>query len=839
MPCTSVNDRILFSAASRQSASMRHLLVYALVLTAACTGFVDGGAAKQDRIVIAPPPPACRNDTSHFAREVWPVLSASCLQCHTIDGVAIVEGKARFILQRPNERGFLASNRAALAAMAIEDVASKNRLLLKIQGELKHGGGAILAPDSAEFATFSNFVERVRGVAEQCASTGPDPFEGLTLKPFPDTLRKVSLNLAGTIPSEATLAAVKDEASFEAEVDKVFATPAFEAWIRESWNDVLKVGNGRIDFNRVPIYDSAESLDRYALFLGLVMAADLTPPYYNNVRAQIEAARQGDETARLAGLQRIYTADDAHREEPLRLISHVVANDLPFTEVLTADYTMVNPWLGKLYELPGTPAPTLANYEQWTVARLTQSKQKYDGNLNPLADDPSRKDLVIHHAGVLSTPSFLTRWVTTPTNKSRSRVRVIAEAFLGLDIVRISQRQIIPSQITSVDNPARNVPACVTCHAVMDPLAGAFRNYSDTDFLMARRLPDGALWHDEMFPPGYGTEQMPKSEYDKALPWVAKRLAADPRFAVTITKQALKALTGLELLPFPKADDVDGEAKFVAWQAQQDFINEAAAQFKADNFSYKKLLKQVIKSPYYRAEASSIDDSRHAAFGRARLLTPEMLSRKLKAVFGVSMGAYTYRGYTDFFSSKPFGNSFYDELIEPDRLLFALGGSVFSKERNSERQHEVNPTIALVADVVATNISCRNVPADFARPKTERLLFPTVEVTATPDGDAGAQLAIRQNLVLLYQKLLAETHAVDDEEIAAAYALFEDTYKELKASGKTGLVCQGLYEPRKFGIPYGEALPAGQQITTDNSFTIRAWATVIHALLTDDRFLYE
>jgi Protein of unknown function (DUF1592)/Protein of unknown function (DUF1588) len=820
MACTSVDDRILSFARHCKVTAMRHLLVLPLGLMASCTGFVAGGTSKEDPIVVAPPPPACRNDASHFAREVWPVLSASCLQCHTIDGVAIVEGKARFVLQRPNERGFLASNRASLAAMAIEDVASKNRLLLKVQGELKHGGGAILAPDSAEFAALSNFVERVRGVAEQCPSPGPNPFEGLTLKPFPETLRKVSLNLTGTLPAQSALSAVSDEASFDAELDKVFATPAFEAWVRESWNDVLKVGNGRLDLLRSPIYDSTESLDRYAMFLGLVMAADLTPPYFNNVRTQIEAARKGDETARLTGLQRIYTSDDAHREEPLRLISHVVANDLPFTEILTADYTVVNPWLAKLYEVPGSPAPTLANYEQWTVTRLTQSKQKYDGNLNPLADDPSRKDLVIHHAGVLSTPSFLTRWVTTPTNKSRSRVRVIAEAFLGLDIVRISQRQIVPSQITSVDNPARNVPACVTCHAVMDPLAGAFRNYGESDFLMVRRLPDGSAWHDEMFPPGYGTEQMPKSEYDKALPWMAKRLAADPRFAVTIAKQALKALTGSELLPFPKTDDVDGEAKFVAWQAQQDFINETAAQFKADNFSYKKLLKRVIKSAYYRAEASSIDDPRHAAFGRARLLTPEMLSRKLKAIFGVSMGTYVNRGYTDFYASKPFGNSFYDELVETDRLFFALGGSIFSKERNSERQHEVNPTIALVTDVVATNMSCRNVPADFARPKATRL-------------------AIRQNLVFLYQKLLGETHAVDDDEIAAAYAFFDETYKELKASGKTGLICQGLYEPQRFGIPYGAALPADQQIKTDDSFTIRAWSTVVHALLTDDRFLYE
>ena len=37
------------------------------------------------------------------------------------------------------------------------------------------------------------------------------------------------------------------------------------------------------------------------------------------------------------------------RRAPLELIAHVVENDLPYTEILTADYIMANPWATAAY----------------------------------------------------------------------------------------------------------------------------------------------------------------------------------------------------------------------------------------------------------------------------------------------------------------------------------------------------------------------------------------------------------------------------------------------------------------------------------------------------------
>ena len=52
--------------------------------------------------------------------------------------------------------------------------------------------------------------------------------------------------------------------------------------------------------------------------------------------------------------QRRATNDGVARE-PLALINHIVANDLPFTQMLTADYMMVNPYSARTYGIDGLP----------------------------------------------------------------------------------------------------------------------------------------------------------------------------------------------------------------------------------------------------------------------------------------------------------------------------------------------------------------------------------------------------------------------------------------------------------------------------------------------------
>ena len=42
---------------------------------------------------------------------------------------------------------------------------------------------------------------------------------------------------------------------------------------------------------------------------------------------------------------------EAMRREPLELVAHIVRNDRPFTEIVTADYIMVSPYFARIRHL--------------------------------------------------------------------------------------------------------------------------------------------------------------------------------------------------------------------------------------------------------------------------------------------------------------------------------------------------------------------------------------------------------------------------------------------------------------------------------------------------------
>ena len=78
--------------------------------------------------------------------------------------------------------------------------------------------------------------------------------------------------------------------------------------------------------------------------------------------------------------------------EPLSIIAHVVREELPFSEILTADYTMVNAGSAGVYGVdPG-------------AADATDAQSFVPAHVSALREDAS---VPIPHAGVLTTPAFL------------------------------------------------------------------------------------------------------------------------------------------------------------------------------------------------------------------------------------------------------------------------------------------------------------------------------------------------------------------------------------------------------------------------------------------------
>src|SRR5262249_23619378 len=138
------------------------------------------------------------------------------------------------------------------------------------------------------------------------------------------------------------------------------------------------------------------------------------------------------------------------------------------------------------------------------------------------------------------------------------------------------------------------------------------------------------------FATGFGSDTMDPSYYSHAQQWLGPEMAKDPRFAISAIYTAYKGLTGHEPLAYPRnADDPDFDSKLAAWSEQDSLFPTTAHDFTAKGSNFQNLVKAVILSPYYRAvEGNPATPYMQLDMGTARLLTPEMLNRKIAAVTG-------------------------------------------------------------------------------------------------------------------------------------------------------------------------------------------------------------
>src|SRR5690606_31681849 len=94
--------------------------------------------------------------------------------------------------------------------------------------------------------------------------------------------------------------------------------------------------------------------------------------------------------------------NDAIAREPLEIVINVVKSDRPFTDIVLADYTMVNPYSARSYGLD--------------LAMFADPNDPNEWVEHDFEDIPQ--------AGILTTSVFLNRYPTTPTNRNRHRSRM-------------------------------------------------------------------------------------------------------------------------------------------------------------------------------------------------------------------------------------------------------------------------------------------------------------------------------------------------------------------------------------------------------------------------------
>ncbi len=711
------------------------------------SGAADGNGSLDG---LGSAPEGCTPDDRFFVREVWaPTVKNSCFACHNAQGAA---ADSDFVLRSEGWGGYLEENRQLMSDLARTKRDDTSVLLLKAMGTVAHGGGAVIQEGDDNFNRLKAFIDRAENPGS-CEAANDDSFyRDVDFLESDTTLRKASLSLAGRLPTDEEMTMVQS-GNLDGAVQSVMQDPVFKSRLKESFNDVLLTdiflpGDNAIDLLDEDVFPNAR--------------------WYGD---------NNDNRNR---------ANDAIAQEPLEIISYIVTNDRPFTEILTADYTVVNPYSARSYgvlEDAGFADENDAN--EWRMVQL--------------AGTP--------HAGVVTTPAFLNRNPTTDTNRNRNRSAVFYDYFLATDVLKLAERPIDPTQTDMSQNPTLFDSQCTVCHSVIDPVAGAFQNWDEN----GHYAPRDSGWYTDMLPPGLEDEIVGNSNAPESLSWLAQRTTADPRFTVSAVHHAYTLLTGDEPLTLPQ-DPTRGdyEASFRAYEVQYEFFKQLGKTFEDNNYSFQKLLVEIIKSPYYRAHnARSVSPKRQmelADLGTSRLLSPEMLHRKIQATTGA-----TWRVN--------------DRNVLLDTREFKLLYGGIDSNAIVKRLEEPNALASSIARRMANEVSCLSVSNDFGREQSERVMFPYVN---QGDTHQSAEAAVRQNITHLHWQLLGEKVADGDPQMEATYTLFTDILEDGQRGRDAG--------------EYGGNLPGMCQnngVTNDDDYTVRAWMAVVTYLLSDYDYLYE
>jgi len=739
----------------------------------------------------------CLNDLEFFFQKIWTPILTDCIACHNPAGIA---SNTDHVLLPETQNGYLEYNFGVLKNLF--DLGKGDLLLTKPQG-IDHAGGQRLGitPTSIHYAHLAELLERFVTPVSDCGIDG-DFWEGVSFLSNAEILTRAAMIFAGRRPTASEMSAVMtgDESKLRKTIRGLMTGDSFDDFLRESANDHFLT-------------------DKYLNYSSSAFAALKGDYQYPKLydRINLVQAVQGEE----AGHEAWEKTNRALAREPLELIVHIVRREHPYTEVVTADYLMVNPWSASVYDTNGSLS------------------SDYDENTWQEGHNKGYRLPNYPHAGVLTSPMFLNRFQSTATNRNRARARWTYRFFLGVDIESLAPRTIDPAELDPADNPTMNNPNCAVCHSVMDPVAGTFQNFGDDGLYLefdTDSLPrsyketelyhSGDRWYRDMRAPGLADEIMPSLFKDRSLEWLGQQLAIDPRFARGTVEFWYEGIFGHDPVARPTDPSMpDYSAQLAAYVAQDEIFTDIAEKFRRGTagtgangrYNLKDLFVELAMSPLFTASGASDATGRRAielgAIGGVRLLTPEQLQRKFVSTTGVSW-------------ARPWAPD------EPDLLTrYRLFYGGIDSVGITRRAEELNALMSPVPQRMAYEMACPLAVREFSTRARDRRLFPFVEPDDLPDDGVG-EANIRHNIAWLHQWLLGEFVTDDDPAVDRTFALFNEI-RDLRISKNESTSLRSSDSHCELDFE------SGNYVEQDPDQTIRAWIAVLVYLLDDARFIYE
>lgn len=505
-------------------------------------------------------------------------------------------------------------------------------------------------------------------------------------------LIRLSMDLRGVHPSEAELSAIeKNPALYDDFVDRYLADDRFVDRMEEVFNLRYLTRNGDA------YYDPAEA--------GL--------------------ANSEDEVA------------DALAEEPLQLVGKIVKEDLPFSEIVLADYTMANPIVAAMWDID-IPEGTTG----WAEGTYRDGR--------PMA-------------GILSMQTFWERYPSMGGNANRHRANAVSKTLLCDDYLSrpiVLNRAAVDQLTVDPETAISTSDTCQSCHSTLDPLAAHFFGFFHPD-------PSGDLVPDTTYLPE--NEEGWRDYAGKPPAWygtptnglreLAQDIADDPRFADCAVQTVFEGLTQRTL------SDAD-------WNEQRWYTT----RFQADGMRIRGLVRDIVTTDYYKA-ASVNDAALDERLTTVKTASPAQLASTIEDLTG-----YRWK-----FSGR-------DGLTKNDLGIPALAGGV-DGDTVTVPSYEPGVGVLFVHERLAQAAALTVAASDLDPNRTgEAKLLRYVTIEDTPESNPEA---FDTQIRYLYLRITGHALADDATEPADLMTLWKELYSA-EASAKVawaGVLSAVLRDP--------------------------------------------
>ncbi len=370
-------------------------------------------------------------------------------------------------------------------------------------------------------------------------------------------------------------------------------------------------------------------------------------------------------------------------EAPLRLIEHIVLHDRPYTEIVTADYAVVDQIAARAFGPAYDPGGPEWQPQPWPDGRPA--------------------------AGVLSSTSLWMRHPSGNLNHHRTRAALVARALLCDDMTaRAAAGSLDPHR---QEEAVRTDENCVACHAVLDPLASSFWGFRP--YILPQQISAAygqgcatgncyplELWDPEAQPDPHALGMPAPALYGQrveGLAEVGQRIAEDPRFATCAVRRFWSYLARIPVADVPA-----------------DLVRELTDAFVRSNYDAGELLLEIVAHPSFAPDSEAAP---------AAAIRPQQLVRTVLHLTGFRWGARPSPGWgaVDLGLTDRFGFQALMGGLDGWRVVGLDPGAL--------------PTRELALDWLTEEAALFAVEADLARPLERR----TWLTEGVPTGGAAAR----------------------------------------------------------------------------------------------------